>query len=209
MKLSPLLLTLALATPMAVAQDAPPPPAQGQHPAAPMHHEHQGGFPDRGGPEHGGPGGFHHGEHGLEHLMPMGAWWRNTRLTQAIGLSADQQKKMDDLLLQNRIKLIDLHASLEKEELMLDPLLDTAAFDQGKAQGEVAKIADLRAQLEKTEAGMLLSIRGVLTADQWTKLRSQHDHGPQDDARRGPDGPRGPGGRGGHMPPPPPAAAAH
>ncbi len=106
------------------------------------------------------------------------AWWKNPEVAQKIGLSADQQKRIDDLFLQSRIQLVHLHASLEEEQLKLDPLLSANPVDQAKAGAQIDKIADTRASLEKANAKMLLSIRGVLSADQWTKLqddeRSRH-----------------------------------
>ena len=38
-------------------------------------------------------------------------WWRQPGLVERLGLSADQQKRMDDVFQQNRVRLIDLTAS--------------------------------------------------------------------------------------------------
>ena len=129
------------------------------------------------------------------HLGPRGRWWNNPEFAQKLGLTAEQQKKMEDIFIQSRVQLIDLHASLEKQQLLLEPLMNANPIDQARAAAQIDKIADTRASLEKTNAKMLLSIRGVLTPEQWTKLRERHadwhhgDHGPAD-AQRGPGGPR-------------------
>jgi len=52
-----------------------------------------------------------------------GTFWRNPEWIKLLDLSADQQKKMDEIFQQYRLKLIDLTASLQKEELILEPLL--------------------------------------------------------------------------------------
>jgi Spy/CpxP family protein refolding chaperone len=117
----------------------------------------------------------------VKHLLPFGMWWKNPEVAARIGLSAEQQKRIDDLFLQSRLQLIHLHASLQEEQLLLEPLLDANTFDQAKALAQIDKIADTRAELEKTNARMLLNIRGVLTADQWAKLRSR------DNSRRRPE----------------------
>ena len=184
-----LLPTLVLlAAPMAFAQDGPPSGGPGQmpmHGPGMMHHEDDHRHGDMGG------GGF-------------GMWWKNPEVATRIGLTADQQKKMEDIFIQSRVQLIDLHASLEKEQLLLEPLMNANPIDQARAAAQIDKIADTRASLEKTNAKMLLSIRGVLTPEQWTKLRERHadwhhgDHGPAD-AHRGPGGPGGP--RWNHQPP--------
>ena len=105
-------------------------------------------------------------------IIPSGTWWRYPETIKDISLSPDQQHKMDDIFRQNRIQLIDLKASLEKEQLNLEPILNGNPPDTGKAYAEIAHIADLRADLEKANAKMLLGLRALLTADQWTKLQA-------------------------------------
>jgi Spy/CpxP family protein refolding chaperone len=111
---------------------------------------------------------------GMGLMLPEGTWWRNPELVSRIGLTAEQQKHIDDIFLQSRVQLIHMHASLEEEQLLLEPLLNANPVDQAKALAQIGKIADTRAELEKTNAKMLLSIRAVLNADQWTKLQERH-----------------------------------
>jgi Spy/CpxP family protein refolding chaperone len=183
--LSLALFTL-LAAPVAFSQQAPPAPSPAPAPPAPR----DTGRDHQRGPDGGGMG-----------IVPPGTWWRSPNLITALTLTADQQKRLDDIFLQSRISLIRLHASLEEEQLKLEPLLNANPPDQGKSLAEISKIADLRAELEKADAKMLLSLRAVLTADQWTKLQAEQ-HGRHDDrgARRG--GPGGPSGQGGPNGPP-------
>jgi Spy/CpxP family protein refolding chaperone len=138
-----------------------------------------------------GPGrDWARGEEHSDMMLPFGMWWKNPEVATRIGLSAEQQKRIGDLFLQSRVQLIHMHASLQEEQLMLEPLLDATPFDEAKAMAQIDKIADTRADLEKTNAKMLLNIRGVLTTDQWAKLRTRAhgmrvpgDMGPQDPPR--------------------------
>ena len=170
---------LLLATPLAFAQQGPggPPSMHDQG----MHHD-------------GGPGGEHHGDMRGGPSGEHGMWWSNPEIIARLAITPDQQKKMEDIFIQSRVQLIDLHASLEKEQLLLDPLMNANPVDQTKALAQIDKIADTRASLEKTNAKMLLSIRGVLTPEQWTKIQARHHGGGPDGERHGPmDG--GPGGQ--------------
>jgi Spy/CpxP family protein refolding chaperone len=106
------------------------------------------------------------------HIM-MDPWWKNPEVAARIGLTPEQTKRIDDLFLQSKVELIHEHAALEEAELMLRPLMDANPVDQAKATAQIDKIADTRAELEKTNAKMLLSIRAVLSADQWTKLQER------------------------------------
>ena len=102
---------------------------------------------------------------------PPGKFWENPDVVRRLNLTADQQKKLDDVFQQSRLKLIDLHAALEKEEAMLEPLMRASQPDDSKVLPEIDKIAQARAELEKANARMLLGIRHVLTPEQWETMQ--------------------------------------
>jgi Spy/CpxP family protein refolding chaperone len=149
------------------------------------------------GPGMRGEGGMHGGFR----IAPPGLWWKNPMLVQQIGITPDQQKKMDDILQQSRLQLIDLKANVERQELLLHPMLDANPPDTAKVLAQIDKLAQARADLEKSNAKMLLGIRTVLTPDQWTKLQQQ-EHSHHGMMGRGPDGMRGMRGPGGQQPQP-------
>jgi Spy/CpxP family protein refolding chaperone len=162
MRLKPvLLLTLltALATPLLVAQqpDGPPPPPGG--PGSPS------GKMDQGRSNWGG------GRGPSLRIAPMGIWWHNADLIQKLTLTPDQQKRMDDIFQQSRLQLIDLRANVEKQEVLMEPMLAANPPDTNKILAQIDHTAQARAELEKANAKMLLGIRNVLTPDQWTKLQ--------------------------------------
>jgi len=166
----------------------------------------------------GGPGGP------MEHSFrggQRGRWWDNPRLAQQIGLTDAQKKQMDAIFLQHRLKLIDLNAALEKDEILMRPMLGADQLDEAKILSQIDTIAQARADLEKENARMLFGIRKVLTPEQWTKLKTvvrthmaRRGMGSGRDGwqgRRGnwqgsnrPKGPSGPGGSSQPAPPPPP-----
>jgi Spy/CpxP family protein refolding chaperone len=113
------------------------------------------------------------GMHPGSRIVPPGEWWKNPDTIQKLSLTDDQQKKMDGIFQQSRLQLIDLKANLEKQEVLLEPMLNANPPDSAKALAQIGKVADARAELEKTNARMLLGIRSVLTADQWTKLQTR------------------------------------
>ena len=102
--------------------------------------------------------------------LPEGTWWRNQNYVSMLSLTTDQQKKMDEVFQQSRIKLIDLNAALDKEEAILEPMMEADRLDEGKVAAQIDKVADARAALEKANARMLLGIRQVLTPEQWSML---------------------------------------
>jgi Spy/CpxP family protein refolding chaperone len=122
---------------------------------------------------------------------PGGKWWDNPEIAKRVGVTSDQKKKMDDVFLQSRMRLIDLHASLDKDELTLESLMQGPALEDNKILPAIDKIAQDRAELEKADARLLLGIRHVLTPEQWAKLDEYG--GPHGDQLQGGPGGRGPG----------------
>lgn len=112
-----------------------------------------------------------------------------------LGLTADQQKRIDAQFQQSRLKLIDLSAAVEKEEVTLEPLLEVDQPDEKTVLAQIDRIAQARAELEKANAAMLLGFRRVLSADQWKRLQAEQS--PRLEQQRGQQrgGPGPPDGR--------------
>ena len=100
-----------------------------------------------------------------------GKWWKDSALMQKIGVSDEQVQKIEKIFQDHRLQLIDLHADLDKQEAILEPLVEADQPDEAKLIAQIDRVAQARANLEKSNAQMLLAIRRVLTVDQWKKLR--------------------------------------
>jgi protein CpxP len=107
-----------------------------------------------------GPGGDH------------GRWWNDPKAVDKFKLTDTQRKSMDDIYQQHRLTLVDLHATLEKAELALEPLIQADQPDESRVLAQIDKVAQARAELEKANARMLLGIRRQLTPDQWKQLQA-------------------------------------
>ena len=141
------------------------------------------------------------------HQGPGGKWWDNPEIVKRLGLTADQQKKIDEIFQQHRLKLIDLHATLEKEEVVLEGLMRGSQLDDTKILPSSDKIAQARAELEKANNRLMLAIGHVLTPDQRQKMQDdqQHAGGPNGGGPPQPfrgNGPHPRGGPNGGGPPP-------
>jgi Spy/CpxP family protein refolding chaperone len=113
----------------------------------------------------------------MEHMFhdrQFGHWWNDPQLAQQIGITDQQKHQMDDIFLQHRLKLIDLHANLEKQELLLRPMIEADQPDETKILAQIDAVAQARADLEKADARMLFDVRKTLTPDQWQKLKAMH-----------------------------------
>src|SRR5579872_3729231 len=78
----------------------------------------------------------------------LGAWWKNSEIVSKLGLSEEQARKISQTFLDHRLKLIDLRADVDKEELRLQPLLDLDRPDESKVGAQIDAITSARGRLE-------------------------------------------------------------
>ncbi len=168
---------------VALAQDPPAPgPVEGPDPPA-----LQGGPAE--GPDAvtmpGGPGGLMRGRTfemrtrgpmGSGNVMwyhrgGMGSWWRNPEVAERIGLSGQQKEQLEKISQASRLKSIDLRADLEKQQVILGPMLQSYHPDEAGVLAQVDKVSQARAALEKERVQSMLATRSVLTEEQWNKLK--------------------------------------
>jgi len=123
---------------------------------------------------------------------PRGRWWDESDFARRLDLTADQQKKMDDIFNANRSKLSDLLAALQKEESALEPLMAADPPDEKKVIRQIDRVLQAKTDLERANARMLLELRLQLTREQWAALQAERNraasgspHGSPQDPTRG------------------------
>lgn len=105
----------------------------------------------------------------------LGMWWKNSDVVRQLQLSDAQVSQIEQTFLNSRLKLIDLRADVERQETMLQPLVDADQMDEAKISTQLDQVLAARNKLEKANAMMMFDIRKVLTVEQWKKLRDlQH-----------------------------------
>lgn len=134
----------------------------------------------------------------------LGKWWKDSEIARELGLSAQQVSQIEEKFLNHRLQLIDLKAEVERQEARLQPLIEADQPDETKVGAQLDAMLAARMKLEKANIMMMLSIRRVLTAEQWRKLEEikqerEHAWGP----RLGPGGGPGPAPRPAQTPRPP------
>jgi Spy/CpxP family protein refolding chaperone len=156
-------------------------------------------------PNAGGPGGKR--DAGMHHAM--GAWWKNSEIASKLQLSDQQVQQLENTFYQHRLKLVDLRANIEKQDLVMQQLLDAPTPNDAAIMAQVDQRSAARNQLDREFTQMTLDFRKILTPDQWKQLRAlMPPPGPGMMKRfgHGPGGPNAPGsgGPGGPDAPPPP-----
>jgi Spy/CpxP family protein refolding chaperone len=160
------LFTGALLSAQAQAGHAPPPPPPGGG--------HAGGWGGNGGVNNAGSLSTNNANitrNGIK-LGPPGRWWDDRGFVQTLGLSHDQQKKMDVIFNTNKPIIIAAYKDFEKQQAAVQALSKSANVDKNQLFAAIDAANQARAALEKANTEMLLQIRGQLDSGQVNKLES-------------------------------------
>jgi Spy/CpxP family protein refolding chaperone len=106
--------------------------------------------------------------------MPEGKWWKKPRIAREIGLTDDQSRRIEDIFVRERPKLIDLKADLEKKQFDLQTAMENNA-PRPEVEKKLDAVENARKDLQKTRVLMLLDIKNELKPDQWEKLRQMRE----------------------------------
>jgi Spy/CpxP family protein refolding chaperone len=131
----------------------PPPPNSGQ------------GSGDSSGQGHAGNAGHEGFQFG-----PVGRWWDDKSVVQQIGLSKEQQKKMDAIFNQNKPAILSTYKAFLKQKSSLEALNKNPSADKATVFAAIDAASQARTALEKATTQMLLEIKQQMSPDQIEKL---------------------------------------
>ncbi len=106
--------------------------------------------------------------------VPEGKWWKRPRIAREIGLTEDQSRRIEDIFVRSRPKLIDLKADLEKKQFDLQTAMENNA-PRPEIEKKLDAAENARKELQKTRVLMLLDIKNELKPEQWEKLRQMRE----------------------------------
>lgn len=105
--------------------------------------------------------------------LPPGKWWRRPEVIQSLGLSTEQQDKLENVWRAASSDLIDFRGEVEKQNVALRIELDRPQIDRRAVQAVATKLNAARGRLFERELMMLVDMRGVLSDAQWNRMRAQ------------------------------------
>ena len=120
-------------------------------------------------------------------------WWE-MGFTRDLNLSEQQQQQIREILRENRSKMIDMRAALEKAEGEVEDLFEESNVDQRKANDVIDRVVAARGNMTRNFTMMSLQMRRILTNEQWKDLQTRRTR--FENMRRGPGGAGVPGGPG-------------
>lgn len=144
-------------------------------PGAPGSPGGPGGIAGPGGPRQPRPGDRDKGRHvtaprNALQFGPVGRWWDDRSVVQAIGLRREQQKRMDAIFDANKPAILDNYKVFLKAQSHLTAVNKDPDADKNRVFAAIDAVNDARSALQKATSAMLLQIRKEMNLDQVEKL---------------------------------------
>jgi len=107
--------------------------------------------------------------------LSPGRWWMQPDLATQLSLSKKEKKALDNLFSRNRIALIDLRSSLEKERLEMQDILERDPLDEAALFAQQRRVQEKRQKLSDERFKYLLGVRKILGADRFRTLAGKYE----------------------------------
>lgn len=101
---------------------------------------------------------------------PVGRWWDDRSVTQAIGLRREQQRRMDAIFDAHKPAILDSYKGFLKAQNNLASVNKDPQANKDRLFSAIDAVNQARASLQKATSAMLLQIRGEMAPDQINKL---------------------------------------
>ena len=113
-------------------------------------------------------------------LGPPWRWWDDKSFAKSLGLSKEQQKKMDAVFNSSKGSLLENYKTLQREESKLEKATRETRPDEARIFAGIDAVAQARAALEKANAHMLLLMRQEMDVDQIARMEKFREQAPDE-----------------------------
>jgi hypothetical protein len=103
-------------------------------------------------------------------LGPVGRWWDNKTVVQAVGLRKEQTKRMDAIFDANKPAILDSYKTFLKAQSNLTTVNKNPQANKDQVFAAIDAVNEARSSLQKATSSMLLQIRDEMDPDQIKKL---------------------------------------
>lgn len=109
-------------------------------------------------------------QHNALQFGPVGRWWDDHSVMQQIGLSRDQQRRMDSIFDANKPAILASYKTFLKAQSNMNAVNKNTSADRGTVFAAIDAVNNARSDLQKATSAMLMQIRSEMKADQISKL---------------------------------------
>lgn len=107
--------------------------------------------------------------------LPEGRWWRDGKVVAKLNLAEETRRKLDEMFLGHREKLIALKAALDQERVRLDGLLDRDPFVPEDTMTQYSKVDGARSALAMERMRFIVGVRSLLGHERFQQLKNYYN----------------------------------
>jgi TonB family protein len=103
-------------------------------------------------------------------LPELGKWWKDSAIANQLHLTETQIHQIEQSFLDHQLELAKVNAELKQLDADLRTLMQKDLLDEFAIRKQSELISTTRLALEKENNSMMLSMRKVLSGEQWKQL---------------------------------------
>ena len=103
--------------------------------------------------------------------MPSGKWWKDRGIAKELNLTSQDVKRLDDLFVKSRRRMIDLKNEVEKEQFEYQTLIESKQLDEKAVNRQLQKLEKARSDLNAERSRFVLGVRKILGRDRFQRLQ--------------------------------------
>jgi len=101
----------------------------------------------------------------------LGAWWKDSEIVRDLVLTKDQIQQIEQAFLDRRQALNDSLEELNRQESVLQALVESGRPDERSVASQVDRVVSARGRLEKENTMLVFAVRRAISAEQWARLQ--------------------------------------
>jgi Spy/CpxP family protein refolding chaperone len=105
-------------------------------------------------------------------LGPPERWWDEKKFRKMLELTPDQQRQLDAIFNANKSSILQHYQAVLDEQQRMEQLSKRMPLDEAAVDAEIDRLSAARAELEKANAHLLLTLRQGLDAKQIERLKN-------------------------------------
>ncbi len=104
-------------------------------------------------------------------MIPEERWWDRPKISKELQLTKEEKKKLKEVTLKARMKLIEKKAALKKERLKLISMIESKDATEEQINRQFELLQKAREDLLRTRFEYILEIRKILGVERFNLLK--------------------------------------
>lgn len=102
--------------------------------------------------------------------IPSGKWWRTPKISKQLNITSGEKQRLDGVYQKSRLNLIELKSNLEKEQFILQSLIEKKGSNESALSEQYKKLDRARSNLGQERFRFFVEVRNIIGHQRFQKL---------------------------------------